>query len=251
MRILDIPFMINSIPEILRGVPVGMEITLVGIIFGCLLGLITALVRIYRVPVASQLSALYISFMRGTPLMVQILITYYGVPVLIRWMNFSWGTNVDIAGIPALYYMFFCYSLCVGAYLSEMFRSAILSVDPGQMEACYSIGMTTPQSLIRIILPQALTNAIPNLGNTFISLVKDTSLAFTASVAEVMGMAKIVAGRSSKFFEAYIVAALIYWVMCIVFEQIVRRLEKFSRRFERGQATDNQKNQGKTQPARL
>jgi His/Glu/Gln/Arg/opine family amino acid ABC transporter permease subunit len=242
MRILDIPFMLKSFPEILRGVPVGMAITLVGIIMGCILGLLTALLRIYKVPVASQISAVYISFMRGTPLMVQILITYYGVPVIIRWINFYWGTDINISGIPALHYMFYCYSLCVGAYLSEMFRSAILSVDPGQMEACYSIGMTTPQSLVRIVLPQALTNAIPNLGNTFISLVKDTSLAFTASVAEVMGMAKIVAGRSSKFFEAYIVAALIYWAMCIIFEQIVRRLERFSRRFERNQAAGNRKN---------
>jgi His/Glu/Gln/Arg/opine family amino acid ABC transporter permease subunit len=249
MRILDIPFMIKSLPEILRGVPVGMAITLVGMLLGCIIGLLTALLRIYKIPVASQISTVYISFMRGTPLMVQILIAYYGIPVIIRWINFYWGTSINISSIPALYYMFYCYSLCVGAYLSEMFRSAILSVDLGQMEACYSIGMTVPQSLIRIILPQALTNAIPNLGNTFISLVKDTSLAFTASVAEVMGMAKIVAGRTSKFFEAYIVAALIYWAMCIVFEQIVRKLEKFSRRFERGHAANNQKNTALTPQA--
>jgi His/Glu/Gln/Arg/opine family amino acid ABC transporter permease subunit len=204
-------------------------------ICGCLIGLATALFRIYKIPVLHQLSSVYISFMRGTPLLVQILITYYGVPVILRWINYKYGTKFDISGVPAVSFMFFCFSLCFGAYLSEMFRSAILSVDPGQMEACYSIGMTTPQALLRIVLPQALTNAIPNMGNTFISLVKDTSLAFTAAVAEVMGQAKIVAGRSSKFFEAYIVAALIYWIMCIFFEQVLRRLEKFSRRFERDQ----------------
>lgn len=226
--------MIKIIPSILKGVPVCLEITAVSFIFGVLIGILVALIRIYKVKVLSQLAAVYVSFTRGTPLLVQILITYYGLPILFRWVNYKFGLSISINKIPAVYYMFFCYSFCIGAYLSEMFRAAILSVDPGQMEACYSIGMSTTTGMMRIVLPQAFTNAIPNLGNTFVTLIKDTSLAFTAAICEVMGQAKIIAGRDSKFLEAYIVAALIYWAMCLLCEPIIKRLERYSRRFERG-----------------
>jgi His/Glu/Gln/Arg/opine family amino acid ABC transporter permease subunit len=233
MRLLDTEFMVHIIPALLAGVPVCLKIACVSMLLGSVIGLLTALCRIYKLPALHQAASLYISFVRGTPLMVQILITYYGIPTLFRYVNFRFGTQFDISGVPAIYFMYFCFSLCNGAYLSEMFRSAILSVDPGQMEASQSIGMTTRQGLMRIVIPQALTNAIPNMGNTFISLIKDTSLAFTASITEIMGQAKIVAGRTSKFFEAYIVAAIIYWLLCIVFEQILRKLERYSRQYER------------------
>jgi His/Glu/Gln/Arg/opine family amino acid ABC transporter permease subunit len=237
MRILDVVYMWAIVPALLRGIPICLEIAAVAMFLGSAIGLVTALCRIYKIPVLHQISGIYISFMRGTPLMVQILITYYGIPTMFRYINYKFDMHLDISGVPAIYFMYYCFSLCIGAYLSEMFRSAILSVDSSQMEAARSIGMTTLRGLFRIVIPQAFTNAIPNMGNTFISLVKDTSLAFTASVAEIMGQAKIAAGRSSKFFEAYIVAAIIYWIMCILFEQILRKLEKASRKHERGEVS--------------
>ena len=113
--------------------------------------------------------------------------------------------------------MYFTYSLNVGSYLSSLYvpRYSLLI---WQTEAGYTLGMSTLQVLRRIVVPQALTVAVPNFGNTFIGLLKDTSLAFVASVPEILGRAKIIAGRSNMFFECYLVAALVYWVLCIILE---------------------------------
>lgn len=234
MEILDLNFMMQCVPEIvLKGAPVAIKIGIISFAFGLIIGLIAALVRIYNVPVFKQLAALYISFFRGTPLMVQILIIYYGIPVLLRAVNVKYGTSIDISSISAITYMYVVYSFNVGAFLSESIRSSILSVPRGQIEAGYSIGMKTPMVLLRVIIPQAMTVALPNFGNTFIGLLKDTSLAFVASVPEILGRAKIIAGRTSMFFEAYIVAALVYWVLCLLLEQLLRLLEKRFRKHER------------------
>ncbi len=128
-------------------------------------------------------------------------------------------------------FMYVCFSLNVGAYLSETFRGAILSVNRGQIEAAQSLGMTEVQVMRRVVIPQALQVALPNMGNTFISLRKDTSLAFAASVPEIMGQRKS-AARTSYFFEAYIVAALIYWIF-VLFSSVSLRRQRSHAKAER------------------
>lgn len=226
MRGLDLQFMTECLPEIMRGIPYALLIAVVALILGSILGLLTALIRIFKIPVLKQIANVYIAVIRGTPLMVQILVTYYGIPRVLEYINFKCGTSLNINNIPAIYFMFFCFSLYTGSYMSEMFRSCIQAVDPGQLEACYSVGMTTSQGLIRVVLPQAFSTALPNIGNQFIGLVKDASLAFAVSIPEILGRAKIVAGRSSKFLEAYIVAALIYFVICTICQFLLDYLEK-------------------------
>ena len=234
MKILDLPFMMETFPTlIVKGLPIALKIGVVSFLLGLVIGLFAALMRIYRIKVLQQLASLYISFFRGTPLMVQIMIFYYGTPMLLRAISSRYGMFIDVSGIPAIAFMYFTYSLNVGSYLSESIRAAILSVSHGQAEAGYSLGMSTPMVLRRIVIPQALTVAVPNFGNTFISLLKDTSLAFVASVPEILGQAKIIAGRTNQFFECYLAAALTYWVLCIILEQVVRFLEKKVRRHER------------------
>lgn len=226
MKGLDIAFMVNGFLTIARGIPYTMLIAIVSIIIGTVIGLLTALARIYKIPVLSQISSVYIAIIRGTPLMIQILVVYYGIPRLLNWINYAYGTNFDVNSIPAIYFMYFCFSLYQGSYLSELFRGSIVSVDAGQMEACYSVGMTTTQGMIRVVLPQALVSAIPNFGNQFIGLIKDASLAFAVSIPEVLGQAKILAGRSSLFLEAYLDAAIIYFIICVVFQQLLKVAEK-------------------------
>lgn len=136
MRALDIQFMIDSIPEILRGVPSAIIIAVVALVAGGIIGLLCALVRVFKVPVLRQIVSVYIAIIRGTPLMVQILVVYYGIPRLLEYLNYIWGTHANINNIPAIYFMFFCFSLYYGSYMTEMFRSCIVSVDPGQLEAC-------------------------------------------------------------------------------------------------------------------
>ena len=225
-KIFDLQFMVKIIPSILRGIPYTIGIAVVGFGFGLILGLFGALFRIYRTPVLHRLTGVYVSFIRGTPLVVQILLIYYAFPILLKVINQQFGTNFNVSWIPAVIFMFVAYSLNAGAYLTESIRASILAIDKGQMEAALSVGMSMRQAMVRIVLPQAARISLPIFANFFIGLLKDTSLAFTAAVPEIMGQAKIQAGRASRFFEAYIDAALIYWIICFILERIVARIEK-------------------------
>lgn len=234
--LLDFPFMWEAVPDLLRVVPVTLQITAVSLVLALVVGLATALIRIYRTPVLSQLAALYVSFIRGTPLLVQIYLSYYGLPKVLNWLAERHGwTGLDVGGIPAIAFIYFAFTLNVGAYSSETIRAAILAIDKGQLEAALSIGMTPWQGMRRIVLPQALAVALPSIGNTAISLLKDTSLAFLISVVDLMGEAKILGSRGLQFFEVYIVVALIYWAICILIERAVAILERRVRRFEGAQ----------------
>ncbi|OUM85942.1 MAG: amino acid ABC transporter permease [Bacillus thermozeamaize] len=232
-ELFDWGFMVQSFPEIVRYLPVTLGIAVISMIFGLFLGFLTALVRFYQIPVLNRLAVVYVSFIRGTPLLVQIYLAYYGIPKILGALNEANGWNLNVDSIPALFFVYLTCSVNVGAYLSESIRSALLSVDKGQIEAAYAIGMTSFQAMRRIILPQALVVAFPNFGNLFISLVKDTSLAFIISVVEIMGAAKIVGARGLHFFEVYIVAALIYWFVCFLIERMMLFAERRLRRYER------------------
>ncbi len=232
--ILDFQFMASIIPEIFKVIPVTLNITVVAMFFALIIGTITALVRIYKIPVVHQIAGFYLSFTRGTPLLVQIYLSYYGIPKLLDYAHAAYGWNIDVNGIPAIVFIYFAFSLNVGAYLSETIRAAIQAIEKGQMEAALSLGMTTWQGLYRIIFPQALAVALPSFGNTVISLIKDTSLAFMISVVEMMGEAKILGARGLQFFEVYIVVALFYWLICIFVERVVILLEKRVKQFEGG-----------------
>ncbi|GEA32941.1 amino acid ABC transporter permease [Clostridium diolis] len=219
-------FILKSFPEILKYLPATLEIALVSIIIGLLLGFIIAIIRIKQVPILNKVLILYVSFMRGTPLLVQLYLSYYGIPLVVEYINYRFGTKYNINNIPAMVFVFLAFALNESAYTSETIRGAILSVDKKEIEAGQSIGMTSVTIMRRIILPQALLVAIPNLGNTLISLVKSTSLAFTVSVMDVMASAKVIAGRNMRFFEVYIAIAIIYWVICLIIEIVFRKVEK-------------------------
>jgi len=232
--LFDFEYMLRSLPQILKYAPVTLMVTVGAMVFGLIIGLATALVKLYRVPVLRWIAAVYVSFTRGTPLLVQIYLTYYGIPKLMAFMGNRFLWTVNVGDIPTIVYVYVAFSLNVGAYLSESVRSAIESVDKGQYEAAYSVGMGRLQTMFRIILPQAFAVALPNFGNTFISLMKDTSLAFVIAFVEIMGQAKIVGARSLRFFEVYIDSALIYWGMCLAAERGIALLEKKAKKFKGG-----------------
>ena len=131
-----------------------------------------------------------------------------------------------LSALPVTVFVYVAFILNMSAYMSETFRAAILSVEKGQMEAAISVGMSKWQAMKRIVLPQAFVIALPNFGNSFIGLIKDTSLAFVVSIVELMGKAKIVGAQGLNFFEVYIVVALIYWAVCIIVEKLLAILEK-------------------------
>jgi len=230
--LFDLPFFLSTFPALARVVPLTLKITAVSMSLAVIVGLAVALARIYRIPVLNQLAAVYVSFMRGTPLLVQIYLSYYGIPVLLDLLKSRYGLSLDLTDLPAIVYIYFAFTLNVGAYLSETIRAAILAIDKGQMEAALSVGMSPWQGMRRIVLPQALAVALPSFGNTVIALVKDTSLAFMISVVELMGEAKILGARGLRFFEVYIAVALVYWAICILIERLIAFLEGRVRQFE-------------------
>lgn len=234
-KLFDFDYMIKSIPQLIVYIPLTIWLTVVSMLLGIIVGLFTALVRIYKVPVLKQLSVFYISFIRGTPLLVQLFLTYYGIPKFLFFFQnqYGWFQSVNINVIPPEIFAVLAFTTNLGAYLSETIRSAIESVERGQFEAAYSIGMTETQIMLKIVLPQALIVALPNLGNTMISTVKDTSLVFTIAITDILGAAKIIGSRTLAYFEVYVAVSLIYWVICILLERILFILERKLKIYER------------------
>lgn len=217
---------LEMLPIILQKLPLTLFMTVVAAIIGLALGFLIAITKINQVPVLTQFFNFFVSFMRGTPQLVQLFLAFYGFPLVVQWFNQQFGWQVNVNGIPALLYVFIAFGLNEAAYNSETFRAAILSVDASEIEAAKSIGLTDRQTMRRIILPSAMIVAIPNLGNSLISLLKGTSLAFTVTVIDIMGQARIMAGANLRFFEAYIAVALVYWLLCILIERGIRYLER-------------------------
>lgn len=231
--IFDIKLVFTQIPELLKYLPTTLEIAIISIFFGLIFALFIALIKINKIPVLSQLASVYVSFVRGTPLIIQLYLSFYGIPTLLRYINYQYGTDFNINNIPALVFVLVAFAVNESAYNSENIRAAIQSVDKGQIEAAHSLGMTGIQTLRRIILPEALIVALPTLGNSFISLIKGTSLAFVASVIEMTAQGKILAGANYRYFEMFVALAIIYWLVTLVIEKILVFIEKKVRRAER------------------
>lgn len=234
-QLFDFHYMVKNLPDIMKYLPVTLWITFASMLLGIVIGLFTALIRLYKVPFLRHLCSIYVSFIRGTPLLVQIYLVYYGIPRFLYYFQseHGWLQGFNIYSIPEELFALLAFSFNLGGYLSETFRSAIESVDRGQFEAANSIGMSQRQIMLKIILPQALVVALPNLGNTLISTVKDTSLVFVIGIIDIMAEAKIIGARGLAFFEVLVGVSLVYWVVCIIIERVLVLLEKRIRYYER------------------
>ncbi|MBE5985063.1 MAG: amino acid ABC transporter permease, partial [Paenibacillaceae bacterium] len=219
---MDFIFIIEALPKIMLAVPITLFMSLVSAAAGWLLGLFIALIRKHRVPVLSQFSAVFVSFMRGVPMVILLYISYYALPILLYSYGLSIGITIDINAVPPIVYAIIALALDQAAYSSEIFRSALSAVDEGQMEAAFSVGMTRTQALIRSIFPQALAIAIPNLGGIFVGLVKGTSLAYYVGVYEITATANLLAMPALNFIEAYIMTTLIYEAISFVLNKLFR-----------------------------
>src|SRR3954467_11246829 len=203
----------SSLQPLLEGaILYTIPLTIITFICGLLLAVLTALARLSSVKFLQIIARIYVSVIRGTPLLVQLFIIFYGLPTL----------GIIIDPFPSAVIGF---SLNVGAYASEIIRAAIVSIPKGQWEAGYSIGMTYTQALKRIILPQAARVSIPPLSNSFISLVKDTSLASVVLVTEMFRRAQEIASTNYEFLLVYSEAGLIYWVICFFLSIVQQSIE--------------------------
>lgn len=198
---------------LMRGLGVTLFLTLISIVFGFILGILLALGKIYGNRFFRWISSAFIEIIRGTPLLVQLFILYYGLP--------PYGISLTplLAAIIG-------FSINSGAYQAEYLRGSIQSISSNQMRAARSIGMTKWQGIRNIILPQALRKVIPAWTNEFIYLLKYTSLAYIIGAPEMMAQAKFVASRNYEFFKVYLITAFIYLVLVVFFSQIFTRLER-------------------------
>lgn len=222
----------DGLPRIIEKLPTTLGLTLGGAIFGLVLALIFALVKInrnshnYIIRILYPIQAFFVSFLRGTPVLVQLMLTYYGIPLVLKAINQRFGTGFNINSIPASAFAIVAFAFNEAAYASETIRAAILSVDPGEVEAARSLGMTNAQVYRRVIIPNAAVVATPTLINSLIGLTKGTSLAFSAGVVEVFAEAQVIGGSDYRYFERFISVALVYWVVSIIIEQFGRWVER-------------------------
>lgn len=224
--LFDAKLVFTQIPQLLVYLPVTLELTVCAGIIGLILGFIIAIIRVKRIPVLYQISIVYISAMRGTPIIVQLYISYFGIPIFLKYINYWYDLNLQVNGIPPVLFAILALAFNQSAFMSEIIRAAITAVDRGQIEAAESIGMTSPQIRRRVILPQAGIIALPGLMNSVIALIKGTSLAFVCAVVEMTAAGQIMAGSSYRYFEMYCSLALIYWGITLILEFLGSLLER-------------------------
>ncbi|WP_411682637.1 amino acid ABC transporter permease [Clostridium thailandense] len=210
---MDFSFLSEYYMFFINGVKYTIFLAFFAVLIGVVLGIFLALMRLSKKKILNVIAAAYIEFIRGTPILVQLYIVFYGLPHV--------GVNLPdfIAGIVAL-------SVNSGAYVAEIIRAGIQAVDKGQMEAARSIGMTQGMAMRYIIIPQAIKNILPALGNEFITVIKESSIASIIGIHELMYNADTVRGNIFKPFEPLIVAAILYFLMTFTLSKIVGSFER-------------------------
>ncbi|MBB6443921.1 amino acid ABC transporter permease [Bacillus benzoevorans] len=211
-------------PMFLRGAGITLLISLIGTVIGSVIGLIVGIIRTIPVPeqgakkgllkVINAILSIYIEFFRGTPMIVQAMVIYYGSAL---------AFGVDMDRIAAA---IFIVSINTGAYMSEIVRGGIVSIDKGQFEAAHAIGMNHFQTMLNVILPQAVRNILPATGNEFVINIKDTSVLSVISVSELFFQTKTIAGNNFRYFESFFVASILYLIMTFTVTRVLRWIER-------------------------
>ena len=223
---MDLDYIAKTFLETLKGVPTTLVIMIVAMVLSFLPALFLALGQIYKVKGVRTFSLVYLAFIRATPPILLILFFYSLFPSLLNQFLKSIGSDVDIFKLNPIYYAFIIYSLMTTGSLSEILRSAILTVDKGQLEAAQAIGLTTSQAYVRIVFPQALRSALPNLANLVINIVKGTSLVFVMTIKDITAIARVEASYGYQYFESYFVIFLQYIIICGLIQWGFSLLEK-------------------------
>lgn len=210
---MDINILKEMVPVLLKGSVVTIELTLISVVLGTFIGMFTAIIKLSKNKLIYGIAGFYTWLFRGTPMLLQLFFFYYGLPFMgIKLTPFQ-------AAIIGL-------SLNSGAYMAEIIRGGILSVDKGQFEACKSLGFTYLQTMKRVILPQTFKIIIPSVGNEFITMLKDTSLVSTIAMVETMRSAQLIYASSFRPMEAFFIAGSLYLIMTTIFTTVFSYYEK-------------------------
>ncbi|MDY4976958.1 MAG: amino acid ABC transporter permease [Clostridia bacterium] len=206
-------------PSLLKGLGVTIQVTVLSLLIAFVIGMISCMMGISSFRPVTWISKFYVWAVRGTPFIVQLFIIYFGIPQLIQSMGVEFRLTSFQAAVITL-------SINAGAYMSEIFRGGIQAVPKGQMEAARSLGLSKGRAMIKVILPQALRICIPSLGNQFIITLKDTSLAATIALAEIVYMGKLYVGRTMQSFATYMIIGVMYLIIITILTQILSLIER-------------------------
>lgn len=215
----------ESIPKLLSYLHITLEILVLSVGIGLFLGILVAMPKLYHIPILKEIVTVYISFIRGTPILIQLFLVFYGLPVVVGLFG------IDITRMDPFYFVIITYTLSNTANFAELFRGAITSVDYGQTEAAYSVGLSPWQNFYRIVFPQAFRVAFPNIANASISSLKDTSLAFSIGVMDMMGRGETLITATTHAIEIYISLSIIYYVIVLIFEHGFKWIERYLNRY--------------------
>lgn len=221
----DVNFAIQSFGAILGALPMTLLVAIISTIIGIIFAIGIAIIRERNIRIISPVIATIVSFIRGTPILVQLYMVYYGLPQLLVLMN-KWGWNTNANGIPVMVIAITAYALNASANISESIRSAYHSVNPGQYEAALSVGMSPATAMIKIVIPQLIVNLIPNFSNILLDLIKDTALVYNIGIVEVMAQANIISAVGFKYLETYMDALIIYIIICWTFAKFLQMIEE-------------------------
>lgn len=213
---MSLEFCLGTLQAMLKVLPVTLSLTVLSFIASLVLAILIAVIDYFRVPVIRQICEVYVSFFRGTPLIPQLFLLYFGIPTFIPSLRSIPAFSVCVVGL----------TLNSAAYMKEVVRGSLLSVSEGQKEAALAHGMTSMQTMFRIVLPQATRVAIPSLFNNLVDIVKGTSMAFTIGVIEITATANLRASVTFNYFEAYMVLMLLYWVIILILERVEAFVER-------------------------
>lgn len=216
----------------LSGVPIALFVTLVALLIALPAGFLLALTRINKIPIIHRFAQVYVSFVRGTPIIIQIFIVYSSVPLLLSSFFTKYNINMEVYDIHPIWYAFIVFSFSTTAILIEVFRSALSTVDKGQLEAAQSVGLTNLQAYRRIVIPQILVVAMPNICTATVNLIKATSLGYAMSLNEITLRAKVAANVGYNYVEAYIDIFLVYLILCSAVEYAFKLYEKRLARYK-------------------
>jgi His/Glu/Gln/Arg/opine family amino acid ABC transporter permease subunit len=220
-RFFSWSFFVDTFPRLCWAIPVTLGITITSFVMGAVFAVAIALVQLKSIPVLRHLAKIYISFMRGTPILIQLFICNLALPGIIWSIT---GINVGRT-MPAIFFVIIAYGLNAAAFLSETFRAAVNGVDAGQHEAALSVGMTWMDGFFHVVSPQALRIALPGFANAFATLLKDTTLAFAAAgVLDLMGTVQAISFATYRYLEAYTGVAIIFLALCLLLEYGTFRL---------------------------
>lgn len=231
---IDLGFMFGWLWFLVEGIGITVIVSAAAITIGVILGLLGALGRLSKSPITNGIATFYVSLIRGTPLLVQVYVWYLALPQIGKQLEQLGVPGIQqILTLPAIPAGILALGVCYGAYLTETFRAGIQSISLGQTEAAMALGMSRGQLLRRIIMPQAIRVVIPSVGNEFIAMIKDSSLVSLMGVWELSYRARKIGRRYFRSLEMLLMAAAIYWIMCIFLQAVQSRIEKRLARGER------------------